>query len=93
VSSIASKWAANVTLYYENSVWGVRVSDAYRSRYLTSANNAIDNAGDGIKATNNVDFQAHYHIRPGIRLIVEGINLTNQAIRQFASVDADRAEV
>ena len=88
-----SKWAANATLYYENSVWGVRVSDAYRSDYLTGASNAYANAGDGIKGTNNIDFQAHVNVRPGVRLIAEGINLTNQAIRQFASVDYDRPEV
>lgn len=88
-----SKWAFNVTLYYENPVWGVRVSDAYRSQYLTSAGNALANAGGGIKATNNVDFQAHVNLRPGIRVIAEGINLTNEPIRQFASVDADRTEV
>jgi TonB-dependent receptor len=88
-----SKWAANATLYYENSVWGVRVSDAYRSQYLTGASNAFANAGDGIKGTNNIDFQAHVNVRHGVRLIAEGINLTNQAIRQFASVDYDRPEV
>ena len=88
-----SKWAANVTLYYENPVWGVRISDAYRSRYLTSAGNAVTNSGDGIKATHNVDFQAHFNIRPGIRLIVEGINLTNQPIVQSVDLAADRTEV
>jgi TonB-dependent receptor len=88
-----SKWAANATLYYENALWGVRVSDAYRSQYLTAASNALANAGDGIKGTNNVDFQAHVNVRPGVRLIVEGINLTNEPIQQFASVDYDRPEV
>ncbi len=88
-----SKWAANATLYYENKLWGVRVSDAYRSQYLTGASNAYANAGDGIKGTNNVDFQAHVNVRPGVRLIAEGINLTNTAIQQFASVDYDRPEV
>ncbi|SDA17154.1 TonB-dependent receptor [Sphingomonas sp. NFR15] len=88
-----SKWAANATLYYENAVWGVRVSDAYRSQYLIGASNAYDNAGDAIKGTNNIDFQAHVNVRKGVRLIAEGINLTNTAIRQFASVDYDRPEV
>ncbi|WP_213980339.1 TonB-dependent receptor [Sphingomonas sp. dw_22] len=87
-----SKWAANGTLYYENKLWGVRVSDAYRSQYLTSIG-SVGNVGDGIKGTNNVDFQAHYNILPGVRLIAEGINLTNEPIRQFASIDADRTEV
>ncbi|MET1757169.1 TonB-dependent receptor [Novosphingobium sp. RD2P27] len=88
-----SKWAFNLTLYYENPVWGVRVSDAYRSRYLTGAGNALANSGGGIKATNNVDFQAYVNVRPGIRVIAEGINLTNEPIQQFASIDADRTEV
>jgi iron complex outermembrane receptor protein len=88
-----SKWAFNTTLYYENSVWGARVSDAYRSRYLTGAGNALANSGGGIKATNNVDFQAHFNLRPGIRLIAEGINLTNEPIQQFANMDAMRTEV
>jgi hypothetical protein len=47
----------------------------------------------GIKRTNNIDFQAHVSVRPGVRLIAEGINLTNQAIRQFASIDYDRPKV
>jgi TonB-dependent receptor len=87
-----SKWAANATLYYENKLWGIRVSDAYRSQYLTSGG-SVGNVGDGIKGTNNVDFQAHFNIMPGFRLIAEGINLTNEPIQQFASVDADRPEV
>lgn len=88
-----SKWAFNATLYYENPVWGVRVSNAYRSQYLTGAGNALANSGGGIRATNNVDFQGHVNILPGVRLIAEGINLTNEPIRQFASIDAYRTEV
>ncbi|MEP9357529.1 TonB-dependent receptor [Sphingomonas sp. KR3-1] len=88
-----SKWAFNATLYYENKVWGVRVSDAYRSEYLTGASNAYVNAGAGIRATNNVDFQAHVNVLPGVRLIAEGINLTNEPIRQFESIDAYRTDV
>ncbi len=84
-----SKWAANVTLYYEDKDWGVRVSDAYRSQYLTNTGN-VANTGDGIKGTNNIDFQAHFNITPKIRLVAEGINLTNEAIRQFADINADR---
>jgi len=87
-----SKWALNATLYYENSLWGVRISDAYRSKYLTGAGGG-NNIGDGIKATNNVDFQAHYNFRPNIRFVVEGINLTNEPIQQFADIYAVRKEV
>ncbi|QJU59832.1 TonB-dependent receptor [Sphingomonas sp. AP4-R1] len=88
-----SKWAANATLYYENAVWGARISTAYRSQYLTGAGNALANSGGGIYGTNNVDFQAHWNVYPHVRLIVEGINITNEPIRQFANVDAKRTEV
>ena len=87
-----SKWAANATLYYENSTWGIRVSDAYRSQYLTSGG-GNGNVGDGIKGTNNIDFQGHFNLSPNIRLVVEGLNLTNEPIEQFADVNADRTEV
>ena len=70
----------------------MRVSDAYRSQYLINTGN-VANTGDGIRGTNNIDFQAHYNITPKIRLVAEGINLTNQAIRQFADINANRSEV
>ena len=88
-----SKWAANATLYYENSVWGARISDAYRSGYLTGAGTDINNSGDGYRGTNNVDFQAHYNIRPRMRLIAEAINLTNEPIVQSVDLNANRTEV
>ena len=46
-----------------------------------------------MSATNNVDAQAHYNLTPHLRVVVEGINLTNQAIEQFADLTADRTEV
>lgn len=86
-----SQWAANATLYYENKLWGVRVSDAYRSKYYTGQGSDTGNVGDGIGNTNNIDFQAHVNILPGVRLIAEGINLTNEPIVQ--SIGAGRTEV
>ena len=78
-----SKWAANATLYYEDKDWGVRVSDAYRSKYYTGLG-TVGNVGDYIAATHNIDFQAHVNLTKGVRLIAEGINLTNEPIEQFA---------
>jgi iron complex outermembrane receptor protein len=92
-----SKWAANATLYYEDKDWGVRVSDAYRSRYLVGSGglsaNGIGNVGDAMKGTHNIDFQAHYNVTPKIRFVVEGINLTDQPIVQYADLQAVRTEV
>ncbi|RDI36603.1 TonB-dependent receptor [Gluconacetobacter liquefaciens] len=86
-----SKWAANATLYYDTDKWGARISTAYRSRYLTSTG-SNGNVGDGIRATNNVDAQAHYNVTPHVRAVISAINITNQPIEQFADLTANRTE-
>jgi iron complex outermembrane receptor protein len=85
-----SKFAANATLYYETDKWGVRVSEAYRSHYLTGAG-VLGNVGDGIKGTRNLDAQAHLNLNSRLRLVVQGINLTNQPIVQY--INGNRIEV
>jgi TonB-dependent receptor len=87
-----SKWTANATLYYETDDWGVRVSEAYRGRYLNSAG-GNGNVGEGYDATSNVDFSAHYNITPHLKATLEGLNLTNQPIVQFTDLSAHRIEV
>ncbi len=79
-----SKYTANATLYYETPVWDVRISDAYRDKYLDGIGSA-GNIGDFIAATNNVDLSAHYKISPKLKLVLEGINLTNQHIIQYVN--------
>jgi len=84
-----SKLSANATLYYETVEWGARLSTAYRSKYLTGAG-GYGNFGEGIKATNNIDFAAHYNVSDKLKLVVEGLNLTNQAISQYNDIKAQR---
>ncbi len=87
-----SKWAANATLYFETERFGARVSTAYRSRYITGAGSNA-NVGDGIRPTNNVDFQIRYSPAENLRFVIEGINVTNRPIEQFADLSADRTLV
>jgi TonB-dependent receptor len=87
-----SKYSANVTLYYETDRWGVRVSEAYRSQYLDSTGSS-GNVGEVVGATSNADFQAHYNINKHLKVIVEGINLTNQPIVQYLDEHVMRPEV
>ena len=87
-----SKYSANATLYYETDRWGVRLSEAYRSQYLDSTGSS-GNVGELVGATNNVDFQAHYNLNKHFKLIVEGINLTNQPIVQYLDIYVKRPEV
>jgi TonB-dependent receptor len=84
-----SKFSANITLYYETDSWGVRVSDAHRGRYLDGAGSG-GNIGSGIEPTDNIDFAGHYNLNDNLKLVVEGINLTNQPIIQYADVAAKR---
>lgn len=84
-----SKWSSNATLYYETPRWGARISSAFRSGYLDGAGGA-GNIGSGYRASNNVDFAAHYNAGPGLKVVVEGINLTDQAIVQYTDVHAGR---
>src|SRR5262249_10238185 len=87
-----SKFSANATLYYETARWGVRVSEAYRGQYLISAG-SNGNVGEYIAPQNNVDAEAFINVTPKLRLVFEGINLTNQAIVQLTDLSAQRIEV
>jgi iron complex outermembrane receptor protein len=84
-----SPWTWNATLYYEAGRWGARISSAYRDAYLDGAGGS-GNIGSGFHATNNIDAAAHFNAGRGLKLVVEGLNLTDQAIDQFTDLAADR---
>jgi TonB-dependent receptor len=87
-----SKYSANATIYYETDTWGMRLSTAYRDKYLDGAG-GNGNIGSGYKATNNIDFAAHYNVLPGLKLTLEGINLSNEHSVQFTDVATERTTV
>jgi iron complex outermembrane receptor protein len=84
-----SRWTSNATLYYETPRWGARVSSAYRSGDLDGAggNGAI---GAGYKSSHNLDFAAHYNTPAGLKIVVEGVNLTNAPITQYSDLKEKR---
>ena len=84
-----SPWTWNATLYYETARWGARVSSAYRDAYLDGAG-GNGNVGSGYHAANNIDAAAHFNAGRGLKLVVEGLNLTDQPIDQFTDLAADR---
>lgn len=70
---------ANGTLYYETEHWGIRGSANFRSGYLLSRYDGVNPASeDGFKSTIYVDAAAFVNIRPGVRLTLDAINITNQ---------------
>jgi TonB-dependent receptor len=79
-----SKLAHNVTLYYEDDKWSLRVSEAYRSRYLTRVpGQETGTDADGFNATFNVDASLQYTVNQHLKLTFEGVNLTDQYESQF----------
>jgi len=66
----------------------VRLSEAHRSRYLTDVAAAV--ISHRIEPTDNIDFAGHYNLNDNLKLVVEGINLTNQPIVQYTDITAKR---
>jgi iron complex outermembrane receptor protein len=84
-----SRWSSNATFYYETARWGARLSSAYRNGYVDGAG-GDGNVGSGYHGGNNIDFAAHYNLGDRLKIVAEGINLTDQAIDQYVDLAADR---
>jgi TonB-dependent receptor len=79
-----SRISHNVTLYYEDDKWSLRVSEAYRSRYLTRVpGQETGTDADGFNATTNVDASLQYTVNQHFKLTFEGVNLTDQYESEF----------
>jgi len=80
---------ANATLYYQDAKFDVRVSGNYRSSYVYSAAPVTSTLGtdqdlSGYEGTLYVDMSAHFKLTDNIQLTLDGINLTNQAEKQYS---------
>jgi TonB-dependent receptor len=79
-----SKLSHNVTLYYEDDRWSLRVSEAYRSKYLTRVpGQEVGTDADGFNATENLDASLQYTVNKHLKFTFEGINLTDQYESEF----------
>jgi len=79
-----SKDTAGAVLYYEDSKWSMRLSGAYRSRYLTQVpGQEVGTNADGFDSTFNLDASLQYNINEHFRVTLEGVNLTNQYENEF----------
>jgi TonB-dependent receptor len=87
-----SRYAANATLYYEDSKFSVRGSMAYRSKYLTAVPGTEGNAWNGTNKTINFDAQVSYTLNDHLKLSLEAINLTDTKNDQFVD-ETDRLNV
>src|SRR5688572_29031756 len=85
-----SKSAYNATLYWENEVFGARVSAAYRDDYLTTVPGRNNNDVEGTIETLNVDFSATWTVMPDLDITLEALNLTDEFQDQYVGSAADR---
>ena len=79
-----SKLSHNITLYYEDDKWSLRVSEAYRSRYLNRVpGTETGTDADGFNATTNLDASLQYTVNKHLKFTFEGVNLTDQYASEF----------
>ena len=85
-----SKHTAGTTLYYEDPKWSVRVSGAYRSKYLIRVpGQETGTDADGYDATFNLDASLQYNVTKQFRVSLEGTNLTDQYENEFDDTGRD----
>lgn len=77
-----SKQAYNITFYYETEQWGLRLSQAYRDKFITGEGES-QNVVQGFDETRFLDFKAFYNWSENLQITIEGNNLSNERIRQF----------
>ena len=77
-----SELSHNLTVYYETEEWGARISNSYRSDYITGEGRE-QNLVAGFDETTFVDFKAFYNVSDELKVSFEAINLTDEPIRQF----------
>jgi iron complex outermembrane recepter protein len=85
-----SKSAYNATLYWENEVFGARLSAAYRDDYLTTVPGRNNNDVEGTIETLNLDFSATWTVMPALDITLEALNLTDEFQDQYVGSQADR---
>jgi TonB-dependent receptor len=85
-----SKSAYNATLYWENEIFGARVSAAYRDDYLTTVPGRNNNDVEGTIETLNVDFSATWTVMPDLAITLEALNLTDEFQDQYVGSAGDR---
>jgi iron complex outermembrane receptor protein len=75
----------NATLYYDDGIWGARVSGSFRDKFLQRVPGQNNNDVEGKNSTLNVDASFSYQWTPNVQFVLEGVNLTNEFNDQFIS--------
>lgn len=79
-----SRRTASGTFYYEDKGFSARITGNYRSGFIrTIPSGAADSDYIGNKPTFFMDFSASVGVRPGVRILFEAQNLTNEKNVQY----------
>lgn len=82
-----SKDTANITAYYENALFGVRLSYNYRSAYFVDIDRGRELYTDN---TDSLDLSINVNVTDQISLTFDGINLTDEEIFQYYDNETSR---
>lgn len=86
----ASKTLYNVTLYYEDSRFGARISYAYRGPYFDATSATNGNVFDGYSATRTIDASLRLTVMKNIDLTLDGNNLLDNYVYHYTDANAQR---
>ncbi len=75
----------NATLYYDDGTLSGRVSASNRQGFVTRVPGQNNNDVEGKNSSTNIDASVSYKIDKNFEVVLEGVNLTNQANDQFIS--------
>lgn len=78
-----SRTSWNATLYYDDSVFQIRGSAAFRSKYLEAVNPGNNNDLRLVKGSLNFDASASYKINDNFTVTAQGINLSNEPVISY----------
>jgi TonB-dependent receptor len=75
--------SANLILYYETPVWGVRGVYNYRDDYNLPSGGTFSGAARSVKARGQFDLSASYKLTDNLSLAVDGFNLTDTFRQEY----------
>jgi TonB-dependent receptor len=75
--------SANLILYYETPVWGVRGVYNYRDDYNLPSGGTFSGAARSVKARGQFDLSASYKLTENLSLAVDGFNLTDTFRQEY----------
>jgi TonB-dependent receptor len=85
-----SRTAYNGTIYYDDNVFQVRVTGAFRSHFLSDETVNTGNLGIYSRSTFNLDASASYKFGESLMFTLDAINLTNQAMEVYTDATYQR---